>query len=33
MNIIGKDGIKLNDKWKDGIKTFMGLCVSGFPNM
>ena len=33
MNVVGKDGISLNEKWKDGVKTNLGLCVSGFPNM
>ena len=33
MNVVGKDGVSLNDKWKDGVKTYLGLCVSGFPNM
>jgi cyclohexanone monooxygenase len=30
MNMIGKDGISLNEKWGDGVKTYLGLCVSGF---
>ena len=33
INAHGKDGVQLADKWKDGVKTLMGLCVSGFPNM
>lgn len=33
MNVVGKDGLDLRDKWQDGVKTYMGLCVAGFPNM
>ena len=33
MNIRGRDGLSLNDKWKDGVKTYLGMSVSGFPNM
>jgi cyclohexanone monooxygenase len=33
MNIVGKDGLKLEDKWEAGPKTYLGLSVAGFPNM
>lgn len=33
MNLVGQDGLELREKWRGGIKTNMGLCVSGFPNM
>jgi cation diffusion facilitator CzcD-associated flavoprotein CzcO len=33
MNVVGRDGISLNEKWKDGVKTYLGLCASGFPDM
>ncbi|KAL5002223.1 hypothetical protein BDV10DRAFT_203002 [Aspergillus recurvatus] len=29
----GVGGVKLNDKWKDGPRTFLGLLVESFPNM
>lgn len=29
----GIDGLKLTDVWSEGIKTFLGLTVKGFPNM
>lgn len=29
----GIDGVKLKDVWADGIRTFLGLTVHGFPNM
>jgi cation diffusion facilitator CzcD-associated flavoprotein CzcO len=33
MNVQGRNGVKLQDKWKDGVKTFLGLSISDFPNM
>ena len=33
INIVGKDGIKLKEKWNYGPVTYLGLCVSGFPNL
>ncbi len=33
MNISGRDGITLNDKWADGPRTYLGLATHGFPNM
>jgi cation diffusion facilitator CzcD-associated flavoprotein CzcO len=33
MDIRGVGGQTLKDKWKDGPATFLGLHVSGFPNM
>lgn len=33
MGIQGKAGQPLTDKWKDGTKTYLGMAVSGFPNM
>jgi cation diffusion facilitator CzcD-associated flavoprotein CzcO len=33
LDITGVGGQKLRDKWADGPVTFMGLLVSGFPNM
>ena len=32
VDIEGKDGVTLKEKWKDGPRTFLGLLVSGFPN-
>lgn len=29
----GIDGLKLTDAWSEGIQTFLGLTVKGFPNM
>lgn len=32
IDIRGKDGLSITDKWKDGPRTFLGLAVNGFPN-
>jgi hypothetical protein len=29
----GRKGIRLQDKWKGGVKTFLGLSIGDFPNM
>lgn len=33
MNLQGKDGLTIKERWKDGIFTHLRLCVSGCPNM
>ena len=33
MGLKNKDGVPLADLWKDGINTYLGLTISGFPNM
>ncbi|WP_138418622.1 flavin-containing monooxygenase [Aquibacillus sediminis] len=35
MDIRGKDGVSLQEKWDDGaqLKTYLGLATTGFPNM
>jgi cation diffusion facilitator CzcD-associated flavoprotein CzcO len=33
MDITGRDGLTLDDKWEDGPQTYLGLGVHGFPNM
>src|SRR5262249_200897 len=30
--VVGRDGLKLTDKWADGARTFHGLFSRGFPN-
>lgn len=32
MNIRGLGGQSLGEKWADGVKTYLGMCVSNFPN-
>ena len=33
MDIRGKNGLSLKDKWSEGPKTYLGLQVAGFPNL
>ena len=33
MDIHSKDGTPLKEVWKDGVRTYLGLMVPGFPNM
>ncbi|KAJ9634497.1 hypothetical protein H2199_008954 [Coniosporium tulheliwenetii] len=33
VDIQGMDGLRLKDAWAEGIQTFLGLTVKGFPNM
>ena len=33
IDIRGREGLKLKDVWRDGPKTFLGIQVSGFPNL
>jgi cyclohexanone monooxygenase len=33
IDIKGKDGVSIRDKWQDGPQTYLGVMVAGFPNM
>lgn len=33
INIRGINGQTLTEKWKNGIKTYLGMCCAGFPNI
>ncbi|MER8440099.1 NAD(P)/FAD-dependent oxidoreductase [Mesorhizobium sp. M1312] len=33
IDIIGRQGLTLGEKWRHGPKTFLGLMTSGFPNL
>ena len=33
MNITGRDGLSLKDKWEHGPRTYLGVATAGFPNM
>ena len=33
MDIRGRDGLPLKEKWSEGPKTYLGLQTAGFPNM
>jgi cation diffusion facilitator CzcD-associated flavoprotein CzcO len=32
FEVVGRDGVTLTDKWRDGVRTLHGLTVNGFPN-
>lgn len=32
-DVIGRDGLRLSDKWAEGLRTYHGLFSKGFPNM
>ena len=32
LEIFGRDGVKLGDYWKDGMRTYQGFMAHGFPN-
>ncbi|WP_331734403.1 NAD(P)/FAD-dependent oxidoreductase [Streptomyces sp. NBC_00887] len=33
IDITGKGGVSVRDKWQDGPDTYLGLALSGFPNL
>lgn len=33
MDLRGKDGLTIKERWKDGVFTHLGLCISGCPNL
>ena len=33
LNLYGRGGQSLAEKWKDGPRAYLGLCTSGFPNL
>lgn len=33
IDIRGRDGMSLEEKWRDGPKNYLGLTVNGFPNL
>src|SRR4051794_28633091 len=33
MGITGRDGLRLQDKWRGGPRTYLGLTTRGFPNL
>ncbi|GAA5161663.1 NAD(P)/FAD-dependent oxidoreductase [Pseudonocardia eucalypti] len=32
MDLRGRGGVSMRDKWADGVHTYLGLCVDSFPN-
>ncbi|PZW37580.1 cyclohexanone monooxygenase [Humitalea rosea] len=33
IDITGRDGVRLRDRWAEGPKTYLGMAIAGFPNM
>jgi cyclohexanone monooxygenase len=33
FDVVGRDGLKLSEKWSNGLRTFHGFHSSGFPNL
>ena len=33
IDFVGRDGRTMKDRWKEGVFTHLGMCVSGCPNM
>ena len=33
IKVLGKQGIDLNDAWRAGLRNYLGITVSGFPNL
>ncbi|RKT85566.1 Predicted flavoprotein CzcO associated with the cation diffusion facilitator CzcD [Saccharopolyspora antimicrobica] len=33
LTIVGRDGRKLQDAWRNGMEAYLGVAVSGFPNL
>jgi cyclohexanone monooxygenase len=33
LEVIGKDGRRLHDDWRDGAEAYLGLSVAGYPNL
>lgn len=32
MGLKNKDGVDIKEIWKDGLTTYLGLSIHGFPN-
>jgi cation diffusion facilitator CzcD-associated flavoprotein CzcO len=33
VDIVGRDGVRLAEKWAEGPRTYLGLSIAGFPNL
>jgi cyclohexanone monooxygenase len=33
MDLRGRDGVRIQDKWRDGPLNYLGLAIAGFPNL
>lgn len=32
MGLKNKDGVDIKELWKDGVSTYLGMLIGGFPN-
>ena len=33
VHIVGKDGVTLDDAWRTSLRNYLGISISGFPNL
>jgi len=33
FDVVGRGGVKVNDKWRDGACSYLGMMMEGFPNL
>ncbi|QJY46075.1 flavin-containing monooxygenase [Pseudonocardia broussonetiae] len=33
LGLVGRDGVRLSDYWADGPHTYLGIAITGFPNL
>lgn len=33
FDVVGRDGLSVNQKWRDGAYTYLGIMMQGFPNL
>ncbi|MEO3871179.1 NAD(P)/FAD-dependent oxidoreductase [Nonomuraea sp. B12E4] len=33
QHIVGRDGLKIQDAWRDGVRAYYGIATTGFPNL
>ncbi len=33
MGLKNKEGLDIKEVWKDGIRTYLGMTIGGFPNL
>ncbi len=33
VTIVGRDGVELNDAWRTSLRNYLGITISGFPNL
>ncbi len=33
IDVIGRDGVRIDDAWHDGAQAYLGITTAGFPNL